>query len=198
MGGFLGLGNSSMKTDRGNQLAGVNADWNVYNRGLPLADKTEATGSAAVGGGLSGLDVAKQYWQKALGSRPAQMQMAAPAVSAINEQGDAKRAEDAAMGTNRGGGVAATNAGAESNRMTQTNDVLAGIQPAAAKGVADTSIAMGNAGEQQLHDALTSLGLDAATSKEIIDSSIQSRPISQAANEAVRQQWSNFLASMGL
>jgi hypothetical protein len=49
-----------------------------------------------------------------------------------------------------------------------------------------------------MRDALSSLGISHDVADEIINSSIQSRPISIKANEEVRQQWSNFLASLGL
>lgn len=199
MGGFLGIGNSSAKTDRANQLSGINASWNIYNRGLPIADTAAQTGQSTTSAGISGLQQAQQYWQKLLsGNRPSQMQAAAPATTAINEQADAAKAQEAATGTSRGGGTNAGNQNIETQKMAQENNIIAGLQPAAAQGEASTSTSLDTAGEAQMRDALASLGLDQSTANEIINSSIQSRPLSESANQQVQQQWSNFMMALGL
>ena len=199
MGGFLGIGHSSAKTDRANQLSGINASWNLYNRGLPMADKAQATGFPAVAGGITGLDQAKQYWSKIMsGNRPAVMEAAAPALTNINQQADAARAEQAQMGTARGGGTSAANQQAETNRMTQANQLIAGLQPQAAAGVQAASTAEAQAGEAQMRDALSAMGLSQNVADEIINSSITSRPISISANNSVAQQWSNVLSWLGM
>lgn len=198
MGGFLGLGNSSAKTDRGNQLAGVNAEWNIYNRGLPLGDKQVDAGTTTEGIGVSGLDAVKQYWKDMMGGGPAAMKAASPALSAINTQADAKRVETAEMGTSRGGGTNADAQQAETERMAQANDVISKVQPMAAQGLESVSTAQVGAGGQQLKEAMAALGLSKETADEIVESSIKSRPISMKANAEVRQQWSDFLAAIGL
>lgn len=198
MGGFLGIGNSSAKTDRGNQLAGINAEWNIYNRGLPQSDASNTAGTSTTASGIHDLESAKKYWQSILsGGRPAVMQAAAPAVNAVNTEADAQRNEQAAMGTARGGGATAANQAAESDRMAQINNIIAGVQPKAAEQVGQIGATEAGIGHQQMLEALQQLGLSADVAKEIVDSSIQSRPISMKANAEVRQQWSNALAAMG-
>lgn len=198
MGGFLGIGNSSAKTDRGNQLGGINAEWNVYNRGLPLADEKSSESTQTTNSGISSLEDAKKYWQSIMsGDTNATMKAAAPAINTINEASDAQRAQQAEMGTSRGGGVNATNQAAESNRVGKVEDVLAGQPNEAAKGVQSVGTAEAAVGSNQMREALAAMGLSDDVAKEIIDSSIQSRPISQNANAAVRQQWSNFLGALG-
>lgn len=195
-GRFFGIGSSSAKTDRGNQLGGVNADWSVFNRGLPLADTqtkagqaTTATGLQTMATGVSGLDAAKKYYSDIMSGGPAAMKAAQPAVSAVNTQADAARTEQANMGTARGGGVNAHNQEAETNRMAQDSNIIAGQAPVAAQGiqsVSSTEGAIGNAqtsaGSQQLQQALESLGLDSSVASEIINSSMQSRDLSLQAN----------------
>ena len=164
-----------------------------------MADKAQATGFPAVAGGITGLDQAKQYWSKIMsGNRPAVMEAAAPALTNINQQADAARAEQAQMGTARGGGTSAANQQAETNRMTQANQLIAGLQPQAAAGVQAASTAEAQAGEAQMRDALSAMGLSQNVADEIINSSITSRPISISANNSVAQQWSNVLSWLGM
>lgn len=215
MGGFLGIGNSSAKTDRANQLAGINASWNVYNRGLPMADDFSKAGTDTLNKGLGTLDSAKQYWQALVsGTRPAVnkpqvMATAAPAINAVNEQSDAARRQQAELGTARGGGVAPANVQAETQRLANVGNIInetankqqeetMAAQAAGAKGLESIGAAETNVGSRQLLQALQALGLSQDTSSEIINSSIQSRPISMRANAEVRQQWSNLLAALGL
>lgn len=199
MGGFLGLGNSSARTDRGNQLAGIGAEWNVYNRGLPFSDKAAEEGQKTVASGITGLEQAKKYWQDIMsGSRPAVMKVAAPAISAVNEQADATRTQQAEMGTSRGGGVNALNQAAETGRMTDVNKLIFGIQPQAAEETAKVSQAEAGAGEAQVRDALSALGISKDVADEIVNSSMQSREISMKARNEVMQMWSNALAALGL
>lgn len=215
MGGFLGIGNSSAKTDRGNQLAGVNANWNVYNRGLPISDERLDTGKATTETGLSTLDKAKKFWQQLTTglnpqiSKPAVMQEAAPAIDAVTAQSDAARLEQSNTGTNRGGGVAEANQQAQTVRMQETDKAIRDATTkledrqisegvAGAKGLEDIGTTESDIGMKEIAQAMQALGLSAATSQELIDSSIKSRPVSMQANAEVRQQWSNALAALGL
>lgn len=199
MGGFLGFGNSSGKTDRANQLSGINASWNVYNRGLPASDTQIKSGTTAENSGFQGLEAVKKYWGTLMGgNRPAVMQAAAPAVNAVNEQADAQRRQEAEMGTSRGGGTNAANQEAEAARTGAVSDIISKVQPAAATGLETVAKDEGALGGQQMREALSSLGLSKEVADEIVNSSIASRPISLKANAEVRQQWSDFIAALGL
>lgn len=211
MGGFLGIGNSSAKTDRGNQLAGINAEWNVYNRGLPIADERLTEGKSTTDSGLDAMGKAKQFWQAVMSGMTPKvpktevMASAAPTIDAINEQSDATRVEQANMGTSRGGGVADANQQAQTVRMTETNkairDATTNLENRAlvgAQGVGEIGGQEADIGMRQISQALVSLGLSKEVADEIVNSSIASRPVSMKANAEVRQQWSNALAALGL
>lgn len=199
MGGFLGIGHSSAKTDRGNQLAGISADWNVYNRGLPLADTQQKKATGTESSGLESLDTAKNYWKAITqGNRTAVQSAAAPQANAIQQRADASKREQSQMGTSRGGGVNAANQQIQQEQEKQLAINEAAVQPKAAEQLGQIGQATAGVGHQQMAEALQALGLSADVAKEIIQSSIQSRPISMAANQAVTSQWSNALAALGL
>jgi len=203
MGGFLGIGNSSAKTDRGNQLAGINAEWNVYNRGLPQFEASTAGANATRNTGLNTLEQAKGYWQNLMNpNRAMAIQQASPAINAVQQQADAQRRQLGEMGTNRGGGVNAAMQQLNSSEQADINNIVAGTtkdqRAQAAAGLTQVGQAQTNVGSQQMHDALQALGISKEVADEIVDSSIRSRPISEQANAAVRQQWSNLLGALGL
>lgn len=199
MGGFLGIGNSSAKTDRGNQLGGVNAAWNVYNRGLPMSDTTAEKGNTNTDSGILALEDAKGYWKNLLhGDKASIMRANAPAINSVIESADTRRKEQAEMGTSRGGGVAGVNQEAATQTQAQIDNIIAGAQPEAAKQIQTIGTTQTAAGHQELAQALSALGLSGDVAQEIIESSIKSRPISMTANQAVQQQWSNFMAALGL
>lgn len=198
MGGFLGVGNSSAKTDRGNQLAGVNANWDVFNRGLPLSDAQSTAGTATTNQGLQGIGDSMAYWKKILsGNQTAVGAAAAPVVNQANQQDDAARRQQAQLGTARGGGVNAANQQAETGRMTTANNAVINAQPAAATSLEKAGTDVASVGSQQLTKALQALGLSEGAASELVDSSIKSRPASEQANSEVRQQWSNMMTALG-
>lgn len=174
--------NSSARTDRGNQLAGINAAWNVYNRGLPLADTMSQTGQATQTKGVSGLDQAKQYWQDILSGKTNVMQSASPEVNAALETADAARAQTAEMGTARGGGAGAFGQQQDFATRANLNKAIAQQRPEAAKGLESVSGKEADIGVQQLSQALQSLGLSKQVADQIINSSIASREVSLGAN----------------
>lgn len=182
MGGFLEIGNSSAKTDRGNQLGGINADWNVYNQGMPLAVTQSGAGQGTTAQGVSGLEAAKQHYQDILNGGPAAMRAAQPAVSAITSQADAAKAQQAEFGTARGGGTSGANQQIETNKETGITNAIAGQEAPAAQGLASVSGTETQVGNQQLQQALESLGLSSSVAQEIINSSAASRSTSLQAN----------------
>ncbi|MGH7182113.1 MAG: hypothetical protein ACREJN_09065, partial [Nitrospiraceae bacterium] len=179
MGGFLGIGNSSAKTDRGNQLAGVSADWNVYNKGLDTAQKQLPTGMGNEAAGAMGLDTASNYWRGITqGNRTSLTSAAAPVANAALDTSDAAKREQATMGTGRGGGVNAANQQAQTQTQKNITDATQAAQGAGAQQLGAVSTQQANVGHQQLTEALQSLGLSADVAKEIIDSSRASRETS--------------------
>lgn len=202
MGGFLGLGHTSAKTDRGNQLAGINAEWNVYNRGLPAFEAGQAGAGTTRTAALGTLDQAKAYWQNLMNpTRTDIMQTASPAINAIQQRADAQQRELGEMGTNRGGGVNAASQQLQGQEMGDINNILGSTvtdqRAKAAQGLTQVGAIQGDVAGQQMREALQALGLSKEVADEIIDSSIRSRPISEQSNAAVRQQWSNVLGALG-
>lgn len=189
MGGFMGIGHSSEKTDRGNQLAGINAEWNVYNRGLPFSDADRAEGKDTREAGIQTLDDVKRYWQSIMaGGRPAVMRTAAPAINAVNEQADAARNEQAQMGTSRGGGETGFAQQQEMKKTADINNIVGNIAATApttaAKELTGVAKTESDIGTQQVREALLELGLTKEVADEIINSSMQSRVISHANSPA--------------
>lgn len=189
MGGYLGIGHSSAKTDRGNQLAGVNANWNVFNAGMPLAEQQKTAGTANVGMGMDSLQNADKFWKDIMsGNRTATAAAAQPAVTAATDMADAARKQEAVMGTSRGGGTNAGNQQVEAlRRATISNDIF-GVRPAAAVQSAQVGSTEAAVGTSQMQQALQALGLSEQAAAELINSSIQSRDLSYKINQDTQDQ----------
>lgn len=128
----MGLGSSSAKTDRKQQLAGWGDLSKVFGFSFP-------TGTQAVSSGLSSLGNAQSYWNNLLsGNRTSMLQAAAPEVNAIQSGADASRRNLNASGTARGGGVASQNQQQQTNTQAQIDNALLGVRPQAAQGAAST------------------------------------------------------------
>ena len=197
MSGFLGIGGNSATTDRSNQLAGINANWNVFNAGMPLSQaqstsgqSSTATGQSTLGTSLGSLGSADSFWKSILsGSPTATAAAAAPATNAALAQADASKAQQASMGTARGGGVAGTNQQLDTQTRANIDNSVFGVRPAAAAqetqlGTAEAGVGatQANIGNQQMLQALRALGLSESAANEIVNSSIASRPTSIQAN----------------
>lgn len=125
MGGFLGIGGSSAKTDRANVLTGFSSLKNIFNTGF-------SSGTGDVGS-------AEGYWKNILsGNRTSVAQAAAPTTNAVLAQSDAAKRAAVAGGTARGGGTAATNADANARAAKTVDDALFGARGGAAGELAKT------------------------------------------------------------
>jgi hypothetical protein len=160
VGGFLGIGGSSAKTDRNQTLASYQQLNNLFNFGLSTGKTGVTTGTGTTAAGVGGLENSQAYWQKLMsGSRPALMQAAAPEINAVQSQGDAARRQAAASGTARGGGTAGANQQQKTDQMAQIDNALFGVRPTAAKESGVVSSQIANVGENQMQAALTALGI---------------------------------------
>lgn len=185
MGGFLGIGGSSAKTDRGRQLGGFNAEWNVFNSGFPFSqgqiDKSQSTtaqGNQTLADPLS-------YWKNILsGDRTAVSAATAPANNAVTDQADAMRRELAATGTARGGGTAGAQQQIQTRQRGKLADNVFAAQPAAAQGVTDIAKTQLNQGQQQMVQGLQALGLSLEAATAIVTGSTASRSQSYAQSPA--------------
>lgn len=172
MGGFLGIGHSSAKTDRSNFLHGIQDIQNVFNYALPTAQAGQAEGAG-------NLRTAGDYYKNILsGNRTAALQAIAPETASVRRASDASKRQLATSGTARGGGVAATNQQRETDTMSEINNALFGARPAAAKGLTQVAGA-------QLSAAFQALGLSAEEANTFTEESRLSRPESFKENQDI-------------
>ncbi len=183
MGGFLGIGGSSAKTDRGNQLAATQGEWNIFNYGMPTGQAQQATGSNVLGSSLQPVNEAQDYFSNLLkAGRTDTAMRSAPAVNAALAGGDAQRMQNAEFGTGRSGGTAAANANAGAattgniDNIINTNLVQGQAQGAA--GLNQAGALKAGIGSDFLANALQLLGLGAHANDQILSNATQSRPIS--------------------
>lgn len=168
MGGMLGIGGNSAKTDRGNQLAATSGEWNIFGYGLPQGqagqtagtqDLTTAKGTldtalGTTGTALSTLNAPADYWKSLLtAGRTQTQQNAAPAVQGVLDSSSANKTAEATLGTGRTGGTAAANREAGSQAQSQIdkiiNENLLSGQKEGAAGLTTTSQVQGALGGQQ-------------------------------------------------
>lgn len=177
------LGGSSASTDRGNQLAGINGSWNVFNAGMPLSQQQSQSGQAGQATATQGLGQSNDFWKSILSGNPTSIAAAtAPLTNAAVGQADAAKRQEASMGTARGGGTNEGNQQIESNTRATVNNAVFSALPAAAQGEQSVATAQGNLGSSQLTQSLQALGLSAEEANQITNSSITSRPESFQEN----------------
>jgi hypothetical protein len=184
MGGFLGLGHSSEKTDRSTQLEAQKGQWNIFNWALPEGQKGVAQSGQT-------LDQAKAYWQKLLtAGRTDTTQMAAPAINAAQAQADAQRKSAAEMGTARGGGTAAPQREAGAETAKTIDDIvtqqLFGGREKGAEGLQKVA-------GMEMSQALSMLGLSQEAIAQIMNNATESRALSFKINQAVQEQWGSAI-----
>lgn len=159
MGGFLGIGGSSSKTDRGVQLQSFGNLSNLFNWALPLAKETASTGQSILKGGVESLGTAGNYFKKLLsGNRSDLMQAEAPAIAATTSAADASKRQLATMGTARGGGVSASNQQIDDKTRATVDNALFGVRSAAAGDLAKVGQAETQAGALDLTAGLQAGG----------------------------------------
>lgn len=190
MGGFLGIGGSSAKTDRNTQGGGTQGLWNVFNYALPFAQDTNKQGTQKTDTGFGSLEDASKFFKTIMsGDRTAFAKAEAPAVNAVNEAADMKRKQEAWFGTQRGGGTNAANQQLDTQVQSTIDNARFAAMPAAAQQVGQLGQAESNVGLNQIQEGLRALGLSEAATAEIVDSAIRSRPISAVLNKQVQDQW---------
>lgn len=174
MGGILGIGGSSEKTDRGNQLAATQGDWSIFNYGLPTAQQQNKSGTSALG-------TAQDYFSKLLtAGRTDTAQSAAPAINAEIAGSDAERRKEASSGTGRTGGTAELNreqgAKTQSNIDSIINSTLQTGKEVGAKGLESI-------GSTDLSSAVANLGISSTAVNDILSNATGSRSTSHQFGE---------------
>ncbi len=151
-----------------------------------LNDVFTSLSDTAKGLGISGkmtMDQARKYFSRLLGGRQAQMEAAAPAISAAREQSDAAKAERARTGTARTGGDVAANVQSEDLLRAEIDKMLASLAPAAAG-------ELGKMGEFDVDAMLQSFGIATGATGEA------GRQISgdiEAQRQRSAQMWSALI-----
>lgn len=169
------FGGGSAGTDRGRALSGWQDEWTNEREARSRYDQLYPGATTNFNAATGNLGAGAGYFKDVLGSRPAAMAAVAPELNEINARGDATRTAQANLGTARSGGVASLNQQAEQLRQKAINDAIFGIRPQAAQQVASIGAQQGQLSEEQMGNALRSLGLSEDAVQHIINSSIQSR-----------------------
>jgi len=197
MGGFLGIGGSSVKTDRSHQLAGYGDLQNVFNFALPTSQSLESSGAATTKEGLSTLGDANSFWKNILqGSRPQVMQAVAPAVNAAESQEDAARRQQVASGTSRTGGVNAGNQDAQFKTQGAIDTAIAALPGQAASEEGKIGAATASIGQGVVGEALNALGLGSNAAQNLTSDASGSRVTSNAINQQTQQQWGQLIGTL--
>lgn len=163
MSGILG---GSAKTDRGNQLAATQADWNLFSYGLPQAQAAQATGTASLG-------TAQQYYQSLLApGKTTAATLSAPAINSALSGADAQKRQAAAEGTGRSGGTAEVQAEAGAKTQGGIDDIINQTLQTSRK---EGAQGLEQVGGLQLSNAISNLGLSSQNVNEILENSTASR-----------------------
>lgn len=201
MGGFAGIGGSSAKTDRGNQLAATSGLWNVFNWAMPTGQSQQTAGSGTLNNALGTLGPAQQYFQGLLAPGRTQATLnAAPGINATLNSSDAAKKQSGNLGTERSGGTAALNR--ESGVQTQStiddliNSNLIGGQATGAQGLQGIAGQQAGIGGAQLNNASNLLGLGSNADTNILNNATTSRPISQQANQESASEWEGLISGI--
>jgi hypothetical protein len=150
VGGFLGLGGSSYKTDRSMELAGFKDLSNIFNYGMQQ-------GGQAIGAGQQNLGAAGNYYQQLLsGNRSAVSAAVAPETNAIRSATDASKRQIATSGSARGGGVNSTNQQVNDKSTAAVDNAIFAARPAAAQGATQVGGTELNAGTNLIGEAANS------------------------------------------
>lgn len=194
MGGFLGIGGSSYKTDRKTELGGFSDLHNVFNFALPFAQSSAATGTATTKAGTDAMSSSLGYWQKLMsGNRTTMQQAVAPETNATLSGADAQKRQLAATGTARGGGVAGVEQQQKDATMAKVDNLLFGARPEAAKESSKIGGDLARVGTSQTSNAINALGLGEETAANITGIAAKSRVDSQAINQDMVGKVTNFI-----
>lgn len=211
MGGFLGIGGSSAKTDRKTELQGFGDLSNVFNFGMDTSGQEQKTGQDITNQGLDvtktglgDLSTSDDYWKKLLsGDRTTMAQAVAPEQNAVQTQSDAGRADAARTGTARTGGTAGATQTAHDATMAKVDNLLFSARPTAATQVADigkseAGIGLGEAGvgQSELNNALGFGNLAERSASDLTSNARESRMNSFNINKQTQQDWQKFISGI--
>jgi hypothetical protein len=194
----LGIGGSSAKTDRGNQLAATQSDWSVFNQGMAMGTAGQAQGQQTLSTALSSLGPAEDYYKNLLtAGRTQTAANAAPAINAVNAEADATRAAEGTFGTARSGGTVAANRSAISDTQSKIDEIintnLVQGKQAGAKGLQEVAGEQAGIGNVELSNAMSALGLGSNAVNDILSNATGSRAESNQINQQTQGQYGQAL-----
>ena len=180
MGGFMGVGGSSAKTDRNQTLGDYGKLNSVFSQGMAIGNQQETAGQGMIQNAQTTLGPAADYYKSLLtAGRTQTAEQAAPAVQGALAQSDAAKRESAATGTSRSGGAAEAHAEAGSKTGATIDDIinknLMGGKQAGAEGLTTVAKDQAVMGNMTLANAMQALGLGAGASEDTLAASIGSR-----------------------
>lgn len=186
------FGGSSAKTDRGNQLAATQGNWNIFNWALPTGQQGQQQGQQTMQSALGTLNNPIQYWNSLLSAgRTETANSLQPVTQSVLDQANATRNQAGAFGTNRQGGAAQINRQADFQTQKTIDDIISqGLMSGrteGAKGLTAASTAQANIGNAQLENALRLLGLSSESINAILKNATESRPVSQKIHDQAIQ-----------
>lgn len=201
MGGYLGIGHSSAKTDRGNQLAATQGDWNIFNYGLPAGQEGQKTGGTDLTNAKATLGQSTDYWSKLLtAGRTDTAQRSAPAVNQVLSNATATRNAEGTFGTDRTGGTVALNREAGEKSGSKIDDIINNTlntgKEQGAEGLKNSAGLQSSIGATELNNALQLLGLSSSSVNAILKNATDSRPISNAINLQTQEQWGQLIGGL--
>ena len=200
----MGIGGSSAKTDRGNQLAATQGQWNIFNYGLPQGQAGQATGQADLSAAKGTLQAPENYFRSLLtAGRTETAATSAPAVNTALAQSDAARRTEATMGTGRGGGTAAANREASTTTGAGIDQIInqnmVGGRAAGASGLQQIAGEKASIGGVELSNALSLLGLGKGAIDSILSNATQSKQNDPNVGNAIGQAAATlFMSSLGI
>lgn len=184
----LGIGGSSAKTDRADQLQATQNAGNVFSYGFGLGQNQQTTGQSTLGQAGNAFS---SLLSATVPGRTQIQQNAAPAINAAQSQADATRRAEAASGTGRTGGTAELNREAGATTNANIDSIISqqlGIQQnlqtqkqiAGAEGLAKV-------GQAQEVNALNLLGLGSSANTDVLQNATDSRAESFKENQQTAQ-----------
>lgn len=192
MGGFMGIGNSSAKTDRGRTLGGWQAEWEQLAQGRDTFGKLFPQAQTGFQTGTNTMGAGADFLKNILGSRTDAAAALAPETNAIAAQADALKQAQAQMGTARGGGVAAQNQQANQAVQNAVANQMFSQRTQAAPAAVSAGAQQASVGAQQLAAALQAMGMSNELAQHIVNSSMQSRMQSSALNRQTVGDWTGL------
>jgi len=148
---LFGIGGSSAKTDRNNQLASWGSLSSLTNQNQTIGGQNTAAGQGNVNTGTS-------FFQSLLSNKPgAVAQAVQPQVSALTGQAQQQRQQQAEFG-NRAGGTNAAQQATTSQTSGEISTLINSLIPGAAQALTSTGLQQENLGLTALSNAGSTAG----------------------------------------